>query len=131
MLVLSSQLRDAFPLANDTRLRWVGGYPNMWMSLVYYPPASGAPPEIQYHAPAAMPPGERAAFDRTVRALVQGRPDLLVVESPELNGRREGVPSGFDFLRYFGQDSSCAAALSRYRRAADVDSLRVLRREGA
>src|SRR5439155_14563453 len=37
ILVLSSQLRDAFPLANDTRLRWVGGYPNMWTSLVYYP----------------------------------------------------------------------------------------------
>jgi hypothetical protein len=129
ILVLSSQLRDAFPLANDTRLRWVGGYPNMWMSLVYYPsaPQDGA----AYHSPPAMPPGERAAFDRTVRALVHGRPDVLVVESPQLNARRTGFPGGFDFLGYFAQDSSCAAALSRYRRSAVVDSLWVLRREGS
>jgi hypothetical protein len=126
--VLSSQLRDAFPLANDTRLRWVGGYPNMWMSLVYYP--GGQTEGGAYHSPPAMPPGERAAFERTVRAVVQGRPDLLVVESPQLNARRTGLAGGFDFLGYLAQDSSCAAALSRYRRSADVDSLWVMRREG-
>jgi hypothetical protein len=128
ILVLSSQLRDAFPLANDTRLRWVGGYPNMWMSLVYYP--GGQTEGGAYHSPPAMPPGERAAFERTVRAVVQGRPDLLVVESPQLNARRTGLAGGFDFLGYLAQDSSCAAALSRYRRSADVDSLWVMRREG-
>jgi hypothetical protein len=127
ILVLSSQLRDAFPLANDARLRWVGGYPNMWMSLVYYPADRGE--GSAYHSPPAMPPGERLAFDRTVRDLVDRRPDVLVVESPELNARRNRSAGGFDFLGYFSQDSSCAAALSRYRRTAEVDSLWVLRRE--
>jgi len=126
ILVLSSQLRDAFPLTNDTGLRWVGGYANMWMSLVYY--ATGKAQAAAYHSPPTMPPGERVAFERTVRDLVQGRPDLLVVESPELNARRNGSTAGFDFLGYFSQDSSCAAALSRYRRTAAVDSLWVLRR---
>lgn len=126
ILVLSSQLRDAFPLTNDARLRWVGGYPNMWMSLVYYSADRGGSPA--YHSPPAMPPGERLAFDRTVRDLVEARPDLLVVESPELNARRNRWPGGFDFLGYFSQDSSCAAVLSRYRRTAEVDSLWVLRR---
>jgi hypothetical protein len=126
ILVLSSQLRDAFPLTNDARLRWVGGYANMWMSLVYYPAGRAEGPA--YHSPPAMPPGERQAFDRTVRAVVDGRPDVLVVESPALNARRNRMASGFDFLGYLSQDSSCAEALSQYRRTADVDSLWVLRR---
>ena len=126
ILVLSSQLRDAFPLTNDARLRWVGGYANMWMSLVYYP--AGGADRLSYHSPPAMPPGERQAFDRTVRAVVNGRPDVLVVESPALNARRNRMRSGFDFLGYLSQDSSCAEALSQYRRTAEVDSLWVLRR---
>ena len=126
ILVLSSQLRDAFPLTNDARLRWVGGYANMWMSLVYYPAVSGE--GLAYHSPPAMPPRERQAFDRTVRAVVDGRPDVLVVESPALNARRNRSESGFDFLGYLSQDSSCAEALSSYRRRADVDSLWVFRR---
>jgi hypothetical protein len=126
ILVLSSQLRDAFPLTNDVRLRWVGGYANMWMSLVYY--SAGRQEGVAYHSPPAMPEGERQAFDRTVRAVVDGRPDVLVVESPALNARRNRRASGFDFLGYLSQDSSCAEALSRYRRMAEVDSLWVLRR---
>jgi hypothetical protein len=75
-----------------------------------------------------MPLGERAAFDRVVRDVVEGRPDVLLVESPELNARRMEFPGGFDFLRYFSQDPRCAAALTQYRRVAVVDSLWVLRR---
>jgi hypothetical protein len=59
---------------------------------------------------------------------VVGRPDILVVESPELNARRMEYPGGFDFLGYFSQDPRCAEALMQYQRETTVDSLWVLRR---
>jgi hypothetical protein len=131
ILVLSSSLRDGFPLVNDSGLRWEGGYPNVWVPLVYYRTNKGPSDQVQLRAPDAMPRGERAAFDRVVRDVVEGRPDVLVVESPELNARRMQFPGGFDFLRYFSQDPRCAAALTQYRRVTVVDSLWVLRRSGS
>lgn len=131
VLVLSSQLRDAFPLVNDTGLRWSGGYPNMWLSLVYYPVVPGDGKSPVPHAPEAMSAGEHAAFERTVRDLATGRPDLLLVESPVLNERRTGFVGGFDFLGYFGQDPSAAAALAEYHRVAEVDGIWLMRRVGS
>jgi hypothetical protein len=128
ILVLSSSLRDGFPLVNDSGLRWDGGYPNIWVPLVYYRTNKGPSSRVELRSPAAMSRGERAAFDRVVRDVVNGRPDVLVVESPELNARRMEFPGGFDFLRYFSQDPRCAAALTQYQRDTTVDSLWVLRR---
>jgi hypothetical protein len=128
LLVISSQLRDAFPLVNDTQLRWDGGYPNIWIPLVYYRTNLGQRRRIEYRAPESMPSPERHAFERVVRDVVEGRPDILVVESRVLNERRTTYPGGFDFLAYFGQDRRFAAALQSYHQVADVDGLLVLRR---
>jgi hypothetical protein len=129
ILVLSSSLRDGFPLVNDSRLRWNGGYPNVWVPLVYYRSNKGPSSQIHLRSPDAMSAGERAAFDRVVQDVVDGRPDILVVESPELNARRMEFPGGFDFLRYFSQDPRCAAALAQYSRDTVVDSMWVFRRQ--
>jgi hypothetical protein len=128
ILVISSQLRDGFPLVNESGLRTRAGYPSMWSPLVYYRNNEGPSRQITYRAPEAMSPGERAAFDRVVHDLVAGRPDILVVESPALNERRMEFPGGFDFLRYYSQDPRAAAALAEYQRRATVDSLWVMRR---
>jgi hypothetical protein len=128
ILVMSSQLRDGFPLVNESGLRTRAGYPSMWPPLVYYRTNKGPSRRVTYRAPDAMSPGERAAFDRIVQDVVEGRPDILVVESPALNERRMEFPGGFDFLRYFSQDPRAAAALAEYQRKATVDSLWVMRR---
>jgi hypothetical protein len=100
----------------------------MWPPLVYYRTNQGSSHQVTYRAPEAMSPGERTAFDRVVQDVVEGRPDILVVESPALNERRMEFPGGFDFLRYFSQDPRAAAALAEYQRQATVDSLWVMRR---
>jgi hypothetical protein len=128
ILVISSQLRDGFPLVNESGLRTRAGYPNIWLPLVYYRTNKGPSGQATFRAPNAMSPGERAGFDRVVQDVVEGRPDILVVESPELNQRRMEFPGGFDFLRYFSQDPRAAAVLAEYQRQATVDSLWVMRR---
>jgi hypothetical protein len=127
ILVISSQLRDGFPLVNESGLRSHAGYPNIWLPLVYYRTNKGPSSQVAYREPSAMSPGERAAFDRVCQDIAQG-PDLLVVESPALNQRRMEFPGGFDFIKYFSQDARCAAELTRYDRESAVDSLWVFRR---
>ena len=131
ILVLSSQLRDAFPLVNDTGLRWDAGYPNMWFTVVYYGGGDRPAGRGGFHPVREMSLPEHAAFDRVVRDFMEGRPDLLMVESRSLNQRRTGTSGGFDFLAYFGQDAGFKAALGSYRQEAAVDGLLVFRRQPA
>jgi hypothetical protein len=128
ILVLSSQLRDAFPLVNDTGLSWRGGYPNLWVPLVYYRSNVGPGLPTEYRSIRGMAVPERVAFERVVRDMVLGSPDVLVVESPSLNEQRTRFPGGFDFLTYFAQEPTFAEALRSYRQVAEVSGLLVLRR---
>jgi hypothetical protein len=127
-MVLSSQIRDGFPLVLDTGLESHPGYSTLWVPLVYYRSYAGESSRVGYRAPAEMSPGERTAFDRVVHDLVTRTPDLLVVESPALNQARTRYPGGFDFLAYFGQDDRFARVASGYVQVDDVGGIRLLRR---
>ena len=131
IMVLSSQIRDGFPLILDTGLASHPGYSTLWVPLVYYRSYAGESQRVGFRTPAEMSPGEREAFDRVVHDLVSQRPDLLVIESPSLNERRTRYPGGFDFLAYYGQDERFAQAASAYTPVDDVGGIRLLRDGGA
>ncbi|HEY7634511.1 MAG TPA: hypothetical protein VH763_03140 [Gemmatimonadales bacterium] len=128
ILVISSQLRDGYPLVNDSGLECRASYSVMWFPLVYYRSYAGTSQQTRYRTPAEMSPNERTAFDRVVQDFVLHPPDLLVLESPPLNQRRTHFPGGFDYLAYFGQDRRFAEAARTYSDVGDVDGLLVLRR---
>jgi hypothetical protein len=130
ILVISSQLRDGWPLVNDSGLECRASYSVMWFPLVYYRSYAGSSRETRYRSYDQMSPNERVAFDRVVEDLVLHEPDLLVLESPSLNQRRTHFPGGFDYLKYFGQDPWFAKTAARYVQVADVQGLKVLRRQG-
>jgi hypothetical protein len=130
ILVISSQLRDGWPLVNDSGLECRASYSVMWFPLVYYRSYAGISRETRYRSYDRMTPNERAAFDRVVEDFVLHQPDLLVLESPELNQRRTRFPGGFDYLKYFGQDPWFSQTAARYVQVADVQGLRLLRRQG-
>jgi hypothetical protein len=130
ILVISSQLRDGYPLVNDSGLECMASYSVMWFPLVYYRSYAGSSRETHYRSLEQMSLNERVAFNRVVLDFVLHQPDLLVLESPSLNQRRTRFPGGFDYLRYFGQDRWFAETAARYVQVADVQGLRVLRRRG-
>ena len=130
ILVISSQLRDGYPLVNDSGLECRASYSVMWFPLVYYRSYAGPSQETRYRSYKQMSPNERFAFDRVVEDFVLHQPDLLVLESPSLNQRRTRFPGGFDYLRYFGQDPWFAQTAARYTQVAEVQGLTVLRRRG-
>jgi hypothetical protein len=130
ILVISSQLRDGYPLVNDSGLECRASYSVMWFPLVYYRSYAGSSRETHYRSYDQMSPNERIAFDRVVADFVLHQPDLLVLESPALNQRRTHFPGGFDYLKYFGQDPWFAKTAARYVQVADVEGLEVLRRQG-
>lgn len=130
ILVLSSQLFDAFPLVNDLGLRFLGGFPCQWQIQRYY--GFSAEPGTRdsiYHAVPLMPTLERLAYERIVRDLVQRRPDLLLVERSAAVRRRAGTLWDFDFLTYLRADSAAARALSGYGEVMRFDALTLYRRE--
>jgi hypothetical protein len=130
ILVISSQLRDGWPLVNDSGLDCRASYSVMWFPLVYYRSYAGTSRETRYRSYDHMSPNERTAFDRVVEDFVLHQPDLLVLESPPLNQRRTRFPGGFDYLKYFGQDPWFARTATRYVQVADVEGLKLLRRQG-
>jgi hypothetical protein len=130
ILVISSQLRDGWPLVNDSGLECRASYSVMWFPLVYYRSYAGSSRETRYRSYDQMSPNERVAFDRVIVDFVVHQPDLLVLESPSLNQRRTRFPGGFDYLKYFGQDPLFAKTAARYAQVADVEGLTVLRRQG-
>jgi hypothetical protein len=130
ILVISSQLRDGWPLVNDSGLECSASYSVMWFPLVYYRSYAGSSRETRYRSYDQMSANERLAFDRVVEDFVLRQPDLLVLESPSLNQRRTRFPGGFDYLKYFGQDPWFAETAARYIRVANVQGLEVLRRQG-
>jgi hypothetical protein len=126
VIVFSSTLTDAFPAVPEAGLRWVGSFPMPWTVQASYPtPASHA---AFPHRPEAMSPGERAGWTVMARDLVTRRPDVLVVERPETNAQRLGVP-GFDYLAYLAMDPVAAAALRPYRQIATTPTLAIYRRD--
>jgi hypothetical protein len=128
--VISSQLRDGYPLVNDSGLECRASYSSTWFPLVYYRSYAGPSLETRYRIPDAMNQDERYAFDRVVQDFVRHPPDLLVLESPPLNQRRTRFPGGFDYLAYFGQDRRFSELAATYVQVADVQGLKVLRRRG-
>jgi hypothetical protein len=130
ILVISSQLRDGWPLVNDSGLECRASYSVMWFPLVYYQSYAGSSRETRYRSYDRMSPNERTAFDRVVEDFVLRQPDLLVLEAPSLNQQRTRFPGGFDYLKYFGQDPWFAETAARYVQVADVQGLKVLRRQG-
>jgi hypothetical protein len=128
ILVLSSQLRDAFPLVNDTGLEWNGSFPVMWVPLVKYRSYAGPSEHTVYRSPDRMDPVEQFAFRRVVSDFTLQPPDVLVVESRGLNERRTQFPGGFDYCFYFGQDPRFASLLHQYVPVGDVRGLLILGR---
>jgi hypothetical protein len=125
LLVLSSQLLDAFPLVQEVGLRWTGSFPSLWFLQALYP--SG---DTQgFRKPAEMGKVESHAWTRLIGDIRYQSPHLLLVERPGTNRKRLGT-SGMDFLSYLRLDSQAAAVLDGYRIADSTGALTVWIQKG-
>jgi hypothetical protein len=127
MLATRALVYPAFPLVNQTGVAWSLRHHSLWFLREFYEAeaASGAPGPIAPHAPAAMPPLERAFFDEIVSDLCRKPPRLLIVETPA-----PPVPGGrrsLDLEAYYGQDARFARLFSSYRPVGTVAAFRVFK----
>jgi hypothetical protein len=121
LYVFSSNVWQAFPLANYAGLRSVSRYPTLWL----LPGArAGGPASLSGQA-------ERRAIARYVAASVledfrRRSPDLVLVDTrrrkPHFGGRR------FDYIAYFSHDPRFARIWARYEPVARVRGFIIYRR---
>lgn len=130
ILVLSSEIVDAYPVVNESRLADRASFPYMWVFTWEYSRFAEGQRPSGPRAPLDMPPMERFAFEQVASDLVDGRPDLILAETPERNRERVGLP-GLDYLTLLSQDPRVARALAEYRLVDEVAGIRVLRRQRA
>lgn len=122
--VLSSDISPTFPLMERAGLLERHSLPCLWVPMTVYRGrwVPGGP--IGFNPPPEMGPAERLAFDAVVGDVVNGAPDVIIVESRRRNEDRSGYPGGFDHLSYYAQDTSFASALRKYRPGEMVEGFR-------
>ena len=126
ILVLSSEIVDAYPVVNETGLRDRASFPYMWIFTYEYTDVRDDSMPPVPRAPAEMRPMERFAFERVVHDLVSEPPDVILAETPARN--RERVGQGLDYLALLSQDTAVARVLQQYHAVDEVAGVRVLRR---
>jgi hypothetical protein len=120
VLGMRTLVYPAFPLVNQTDVRWSLRHHSLWFLPAFYeaqlssgPLAIPAP-----HAPVQMPPLERAFYEEILSDLCSAPPRLLIIEraSPLAPvGRR-----ALDLEAYYGQDGRFSRLFGAYRPLTDV-----------
>ena len=127
LLVLSNNLRSAFPLVNYGEIPWAARANAVWLLPAIYARdlVAGRPPAVRDRP--AMSPAERFLNDALVEDMARYRPTLLIVERP-LTGRGINPVRRLDYLAYFGRDERFAKELAQFTRTRDVGDYEVYER---
>lgn len=127
LYVFSSNVWQAFPVANYTGLRSVSRYPTQWLL-----------PGIVHKeaiADGRMAPSERRelqvikqfVLNTVIEDFRNGAPDLVLVDMRSKKPYFGGIP--FDYLAYFMRDARFAAIWSNYRPAGSFFGFEFYRRQ--
>lgn len=126
ILVLSNNIRAAFPLVNYSGVKWGSRINAVWMLGAAYGDLLRAGRPLEYHSPTAMTPAERFVNQVIATDMERMKPTLLIVERP--------LPAGLnpirrlDYLAFFTRDSRFAESFTQYRLLAEVGDYRVFAR---
>ncbi len=119
VLVLSYNMRSAWPLVPYANAQWPLRYPSLWMLWVLYHDQFQQADPLAYRPPGTEPPLERELKDAVVTDFERSPPRLLIALSsardlPGNDARR------LDYLEYFGRDPRFARQLAFYRYVATL-----------
>ena len=111
LLVLSSNVSAAFPLANRTDARWTSRFPAQWLVpgavRVLAQPSCSDPTDCAQHR-AVLETARRMA----VEDFLTGRPTIVIVDERASKSYFGGIP--FDYLKWLGEDPAFASAFASY-----------------
>lgn len=119
VLGMRTLVYPAFPLVNQTGVRWSLRHHSLWFLPAFYEAELNAPGGMQaLRTPAQMPPLERAFYEEILSDLCATPPRLLIIEraSPLAPAGRRAL----DLESYYGQDARFARLFSAFRVQADV-----------
>lgn len=120
VLGMRTLVYPAFPLVNQTGVRWSLRHHSLWFLPAFYGRELTAsdPAMMALHTPAQMPPLERAFYDEIIDDLCALPPRLLVIEraSPRAPAGRRAL----DLESYYGQDPRFARLFAAFRVQSDV-----------
>ncbi len=125
LLALSTNNLPAFPVVNYSGALWSSRFVELWFLPGLYPDFL-AKNNSHYRPRNEMDETERYFFDAVVDDFVKSKPKILI---NDVGPYRYGFGrTDFDFLAYYGQDSSFAQLFSEYRPMATVDQYVVFTR---
>jgi hypothetical protein len=120
VLGMRTLVYPAFPLVNQTGVRWSLRHHSLWFLPAFYATELAMPPPapVIAHRPSQMPPLERAFYDEIIDDLCAMPPRLLIIEraSPLAPAGRRAL----DLESYYGQDPRFARLFSAFRVQSDV-----------
>ena len=119
VLGMRTLVYPAFPLVNQTGVRWSLRHHSLWFLPAFYEAELRAPGAMQaLRTPAQMPPLERAFYDEIIGDLCAVPPRLLIIEraSPLAPAGRRAL----DLESYYGQDARFARLFGAFRVQSDV-----------
>jgi hypothetical protein len=118
LLALSTNNLPAFPVVNYSGALWSSRFVELWFLPGLYPDFL-AKNNSHYRPRSEMNETERYFFDAVVDDFVKSKPRILI---DDVGAYRYGFGrTDFDFLAYYGQDSSFAQLFSEYKPIATVD----------
>jgi hypothetical protein len=127
VLVLSSNMASAFPLATSAGLTWTSRMPSVWLLAALYMDQLRGNASLRYRAPAEMGAAERWLNRTVVEDFERQAPDVVIVLRAGPDRREFGIRR-LDYLAYFSRDTAFARLMSGYGYAGDVGEYRLYRR---
>jgi hypothetical protein len=129
-LGMRTLLYPSFPLVNETGARWSLRHHSLWFLPAFYARELATPPPapVVAHAPAEMPPLERAFFEEIILDLCRTPPRLLLVEvaAPLAPAGRRAL----DLEAYYRQDARFARLFESYQPVTTVTPFVVYKAAG-
>lgn len=136
LLVMSTQMSDAFPFVNYSGCKWSASVPFMWGIQAAYGRNAGPDGSVAVRRPDQMGAAERRFFNVVVEQFTKKLPAVLLVDTsrdPYMDGRV------FPYLAYFKQSPGFSHGVEKYNnvgtcgpfaiyvlgaQAIDVDAMR-------
>jgi hypothetical protein len=120
VLGMRTLVYPAFPLVNQTGVRWSLRHHSLWFLPAFYAAELSVPPPapVIAHSPSQMPALERKFYDEIIDDLCAVPPRLLIIEraSPLAPAGRRAL----DLESYYGQDARFARLFGAFRVQSDV-----------
>jgi hypothetical protein len=125
IMTLSPGIYPFWPMLNYIDGRMTMRYLTMWVLQGIYADCEDFP--ALYNAPDTMSDTEKYIFDAVSDDFAAGKPDLLIVD--QIPGMRRCQGKVFDYLEYFQQNPTFAAAFENYEHLMDVERYKIYRRK--